>query len=120
MNASINTRNAEIKMAYIAGNTNKTELAAYFGVSVSTIRRVLAGIVISVAVAGSAVAATAVQYSLNIKTKADASHLAAEVSPVAADEKANAETLIKLVTSWAVKDSSHVAEIASKTSSTAV
>ena len=79
MSTSINTRNAEIKMAFIAGNTNKTELASYFGVSVSTIRRVLAGIVLSAAVVAPAVAATAGQNLLNITTKADASHLAAEV-----------------------------------------
>lgn len=85
MSTSINTRNAEIKMAFIAGNTNKTELASYFGVSVSTIRRVLAGVALSVAVAGSAVAATVDQNFLNIKTKADASHLAADVSPQIAD-----------------------------------
>lgn len=80
MNTSINTRNAEIRMAFIAGNTNKTELASYFGVSVSTIRRVLAGVVLSAAVVAPAVAATAGQNLLNITTKADASHLAAEVN----------------------------------------
>ena len=79
MNTSINTRNAEIKLAFIAGNTNKNELASYFGVSVSTIRRVLAGVVLSAAVVAPAVAATAGQNLLNITTKADASHLAAEV-----------------------------------------
>lgn len=85
MDNSINTRNVEIKNAFIAGNTNKTELAAYFGVSVSTIRRVLAGVVMSIAVAGSTVAVTAIQYSLKIETKADATQLAADVSTQVAD-----------------------------------
>ena len=85
MSALINTRNAEIKKAFIAGNTNKTELASYFNVSVSTIRRVLAGVVMSVAAAGSTVAVTAVQYSFKIETKADATHQAADVSTQIAD-----------------------------------
>lgn len=42
MNAQTTNRNTEIVKAYIAGNHNKTELARYFGVSASTIRRVLA------------------------------------------------------------------------------
>ncbi|MNP59766.1 hypothetical protein D3C76_1547890 [compost metagenome] len=45
----------------------------------------MAGVALSVAVAGSAVAATADQNFLNIKTKADASHLAADVSPQIVD-----------------------------------
>jgi hypothetical protein len=40
-------RNAEIIKAFIAGNTNKAELARYFGVSPATVRRVLSGVVLS-------------------------------------------------------------------------
>lgn len=43
------SRNTEIIKAFIAGNTNKAELARFFGVSPSTIRRVLTGVVLGVA-----------------------------------------------------------------------
>ncbi|CAM3725029.1 YadA-like family protein [Rahnella bruchi] len=42
MNAQVTERNAKIITAYTAGKINKTELARYFGVSASTVRRVLA------------------------------------------------------------------------------
>lgn len=44
MSQKSQNRNAEIIKAFIAGNTNKAELARYFGVSPSTIRRVLSGV----------------------------------------------------------------------------
>ena len=49
MKAQLTERNTQIIAAYIAGNTNKIELAHYFGVSASTIRRVLAGFAMAVA-----------------------------------------------------------------------
>ncbi|MEE8744674.1 MAG: YadA-like family protein [Rahnella inusitata] len=49
MKAQLTERNTQIIAAYIAGNTNKIELANYFGVSASTIRRVLAGFAMAVA-----------------------------------------------------------------------
>ena len=49
MKAQLRERNTQIIAAYIAGNTNKIELAHYFGVSASTIRRVLAGFAMAVA-----------------------------------------------------------------------
>lgn len=42
MNTQLTERNTQIIAAYTAGNVNKTELARYFGVSASTVRRVLA------------------------------------------------------------------------------
>ncbi|MFU2317521.1 YadA C-terminal domain-containing protein [Rahnella sp. PCH160] len=47
MKAQATDRNTQIINAYIAGNHNKSELARYFGVSASTIRRVLAGVVLA-------------------------------------------------------------------------
>ena len=46
MNTQLTERNTQIIAAYTAGNINKTELARYFGVSASTVMRVLAGVVI--------------------------------------------------------------------------
>lgn len=46
MKAQTTDRNTQIVNAYIAGNHNKTELARYFGVSASTIRRVLATVAV--------------------------------------------------------------------------
>lgn len=46
MKAQATDRNTQIVNAYIAGNHNKTELARYFGVSASTIRRVLATVAV--------------------------------------------------------------------------
>jgi len=54
MNAQVTERNAQIIAAYTAGNINKTELARYFGVSASTVRRVLAGIVMGMTAASAA------------------------------------------------------------------
>jgi hypothetical protein len=54
MNAQVTERNAQIIAAYTAGNINKTELARYFGVSASTVRRVLAGIMMGMTAASAA------------------------------------------------------------------
>ncbi|WP_232777223.1 YadA C-terminal domain-containing protein [Rahnella sp. AA] len=59
MKAQVTDRNTQIVNAYIAGNHNKSELARYFGVSASTIRRVL----MAVTVAAMAVAAAPVSAS---------------------------------------------------------
>ncbi|WP_226790022.1 YadA C-terminal domain-containing protein [Rahnella sikkimica] len=59
MKAQATDRNTQIVNAYIAGNHNKSELARYFGVSASTIRRVLT----AVAVAAMAVTAAPVSAS---------------------------------------------------------
>jgi len=45
MNSHVTERNTQIIAAYTAGNRNKSELARYFGVSATTVRRVLAGVV---------------------------------------------------------------------------
>lgn len=54
MTTANTTRNELIKAAFIAGNTNKSELARYFGVSPSTVRRVLAGVIFAAAVSTAA------------------------------------------------------------------
>lgn len=59
MKAQATDRNTQIVNAYIAGNHNKTELARYFGVSASTIRRVLAAVVVASVTATVAVPAFA-------------------------------------------------------------
>ncbi len=47
MNSHVTERNTQIIAAYTAGNRNKSELARYFGVSATTVRRVLAGVVMT-------------------------------------------------------------------------
>ncbi|HAV9602748.1 TPA: hypothetical protein JLG68_001361 [Escherichia coli] len=67
-------RNEQIKAAFIAGNTNKTELASHFGVSVSTIRRVLVGVVIAAASVGTAQASNVDVNNFFVKAEAVASN----------------------------------------------
>ncbi|MFO6300190.1 YadA C-terminal domain-containing protein [Rahnella selenatireducens] len=59
MKAQATDRNTQIVNAYVAGNHNKSELARYFGVSASTIRRALT----AVAVVAAAVTAAPVSAS---------------------------------------------------------
>jgi len=59
MKAQVTDRNTQIVNAYIAGNHNKSELARYFGVSASTIRRVLAAVVVATVTATAAAPAAA-------------------------------------------------------------